>query len=156
MAFADMFRKKYTANVWCNNCNSHSEVTVPKGVTITQFVESGGCPNCGCNTLVADYRQIEEFKGQRDQQQPRIALVKKIPRQQPVEQRQRAPVPEPRPSTRLRGYKPLPKAEEPDFSLKPASDFKPGKIFRREPSDLWTGEPGPERQDKKGDGYETY
>ena len=68
MALKDMFKKKYTSTVYCNNCNTHSEVQIPKGVTILQFVETGPCPNCNCSTLVADYRQIDEFRDQPKQQ----------------------------------------------------------------------------------------
>ena len=64
MALKDMFRKKYNANVWCNNCNTHSEVSVPKGVTLNQFVDNGACPNCGCATLVADYRTKDKIAEQ--------------------------------------------------------------------------------------------
>lgn len=62
MALVDLFRRKYKANVWCDNCKTHSEVTIPKGVTVNQFTESGSCPLCGCSTLVQDYQQIEEFR----------------------------------------------------------------------------------------------
>ena len=174
MALADMFKKKYTANVWCNNCNTHSEVSVPKGVTVAQFVESGGCPNCGCNTLVADYRQIEEFRQRKENPPVKLIMSKNslrrpqgqpqrpqrplpvvdYPRNRPpVQLKERAPIPPPRPSTKPQGYKPLPKNQEPDFSLKgPSQDFNPRKIFRSEPADFWTGEQN--RTEEEGDEYE--
>ena len=132
MALIDAFKRRYRANVWCNNCNTHSEVNVPRGVTVVQFIESGSCPNCGCAALVADYKQIDEFKEPKPK--PKIQLLRPrmtIPRP-PVEPKQRAPVPEPRPSTRSKRYRPLPQSETPPT-------FEPRKIFKEDPVDFWTG-----------------
>ena len=153
MALKDMFKKKYNANVWCNNCNTHSEVSVPKGVTLNQFVENGPCPNCGCATLVADYRQIDEYK---EQPKPQIKLLRigkqrqrqpqpvmDYPRSRPQEPLRRAPLPQQRPSNRPPNSLPprRPRPSEPDFT--------PRGIFRNE-IDFWTGKP-------KGDEeYENY
>ena len=72
MALIDIFNKKYKSNCWCNNCSTHQEVQIPKGVTLVQWIESGTgkCLNCGCNTLIADYQQIDEFKDKK----PRMIL----------------------------------------------------------------------------------
>jgi hypothetical protein len=154
MALKDMFKKKYNANVWCNNCNTHSEVSVPKGVTLNQFVESGACPNCGCATLVADYRQIDEYKSQPKpqvkllrvgpQKQRRPQEVIDYPRSRPIEPPKRAPLPQQRPSTRPANMPspPKPRPAEPDFT--------PRGIFRND-VDFWTGKP--QRRDEE---YENY
>lgn len=156
MALKDMFKKRYNANVWCNNCSTHSEVAVPKGVTVAQFIESGSCPNCGCATLIADYRQIDEYK---DQPKPQVKLLRIGPRKQrpqevvdyprsrPMEQRPaerpRAPLPEPRPSNRPANMPPPPRP-------RPAEpDFTPRGIFRND-IDFWTGKP------IRRDDYENY
>lgn len=112
MTFADLFKSKYKAQAWCNNCKTHQEINVPKGVTLTQFLEgnTGKCNNCGCNTLVNDYPQIKEFD--------------RRPRQ--------APLPAPRPSNRPRGNLPQPKPEVPEDDT----------IFKNDIKDLdWIGKP---------------
>jgi len=90
MAFIDLFKKKYAANVWCNNCNSHQEVQIPKGTSITQFMESatGKCNNCGCNTLYVGTKQINEFE-----KKPKVKWI--IKKEQPI---QKTPSYSPRPS----------------------------------------------------------
>jgi hypothetical protein len=139
MAFKDMFSKKYKANVWCNNCNTHSEVSVPKGVTLNQFADGGSCPNCGCSTLVVDYRQIDEFK---DQPKPQVKLLR-IGRRQDIEPPKRALVPPQRPSNRPANSLP-PKRE-----AVPEPDFTPKGIFKND-VDFWTG------KSKRRDDYENY
>ena len=143
MALKDMFRKKYTTNCWCNNCSTHQEVQIPRGVSVAQFVESGTgkCGNCGCNTLIADYNQIDEFKQtparQHQQRQPRQP---RQPRQQevrkktllPVEPLRKAPLPRRRPSNRP--------ANLPQPPKKPVEPDTPRGIFRDD-VDFWTGYP---------------
>lgn len=56
MALIDIFRraaKSYITKVRCNNCSSVSELKVPKGRTIDEFISSSEaiCPNCHCATL---------------------------------------------------------------------------------------------------------
>ena len=142
MAFKDLFKKKYKANCWCNNCNMHQEVQIPLGVTLLQYVESGYCGNCGCNTLVADYKQIKEFAEPLPKQRPAGIQFLYKPlrpaqkdvrrsdirpsreydvrpkRQQVVEEPQRAPIPPPRPSNRPIDSFPKPKPPEPDLGPK--------------------------------------
>ena len=136
--FDGILKKKYTATVYCNNCNSHSEVQVPRGVTVAQFIENGPCPSCGCATLIADYKQIDEFK--EHQPQPKMQILRPrmtVRARPPVEPRQRAPIPEPRPSMKSRRFKPLPKTQAPNF--------EPKKIFKQDPVDFWTGKERPAR-----------
>jgi hypothetical protein len=161
MAFKDLFKKKYNQNVWCNNCNSHSEVSIPKGVTLTQYVESGACPNCGCITLVAGYKQIDEFKQQPppeskpkikffykplkpkpgDYQRPQRTQRTSPPVQRaPTPQPQRAQLPQPRPSNR-------PANLPPPVERRPIPDFTPKGVYTNE-IDFWTG------TKKRGDYYE--
>jgi hypothetical protein len=135
MALKDMFSKKYKSNVWCNNCNTHSEVSVPKGVTVNQFVEGGSCPNCGCATLVADYRQIDEYK---ENPKPQVKLLRVGRRPQQVEPSQRAPIPSQRPSNRPANSLP------PRREAIPEPDFRPKGIFKDD-IDFWTG------KSKRGD-----
>ena len=140
MALKDMFNKKYKTNVWCNNCNTHSEVSVPKGVTLNQFVESGSCPNCGCATLVAGYNQIDEFK--KPTRAPEVKLLR-VGRRQDLPPIERARVPEPRPSNRPANLPPMRKPEpepEPDFRLDP----NPG-VYKTD-VDFWTGTKKGERR----------
>lgn len=177
MAFSDMFKKTYTGQVWCNNCQTSQEIQIPKGTTLAQFIEgnTGKCGICGCNSLIANYKQIDEFR-QQPENNPRVKLIMSknslrrpqgqpqrpqrplpvvdYPRNRPpVQLKERAPIPPPRPSTKPQGYKPLPKNQEPDFSLKgPSQDFNPRKIFRSEPADFWTGEQN--RTEEEGDEYE--
>lgn len=148
MALLDgLFKKKYTSNVFCNNCNTHSEVQIPRGITIVQFVESGNCPNCFCNTLVVDYKQIDEFKEKEPRQKiqllrPRMTIRR--PQPQPSQPQQRASVPGPRPSTKPMHYQPLPQPEPepaPNFDTFGEPTFKPQKIFKQPPVDFWTGQP---------------
>lgn len=172
MPLMDAFKKKYTANCWCNNCSTHQEVQVPKGVTLAQFVESGTgkCGNCGCNTLVADYEQIDEFRRlvprnstqqrvQENVKRPRMRFMKQkfpkspeqevqpsvrapLPRPRPTT----APLPRPRPTTKPMHYQPLPKRP----------DFEPQKIFKQPPVDYWTGKPIEETEEEGDDeNYET-
>lgn len=54
--FNNLFKKTYTSVVWCHNCNIHSEVKIPRGVTVAQFVEEGFCPSCGCICLSVDLK----------------------------------------------------------------------------------------------------
>lgn len=144
MAVIDLFKKKYTANVWCNNCNTHSEVSVPKGVTVNQFVESGSCPNCGCATLIVDYRQIEEFGDTKNKlNRPRMKLMRKRP--EPVEPAVRAPIPRERPSTKPLHYQPLPQ---------PEPTFESQRVFKQPPVDFWTGKPVDETEEVDIDQYE--
>lgn len=149
MALKDMFRKKYNANVWCNNCNTHSEVSVPKGVTLNQFADGGSCPNCGCSTLVVDYRQIDEFK---EQPKPQVKLLR-IGRRQDVEPPKRAPVPPQRPSNRPANSFPKPKP----LPIEP--DFTPRGIFRKD-VDFWKGNLNKreeeEKREERRDEYENY
>lgn len=127
MSLKDMFSKKYPSNCWCNNCETFQEVQIPKGVSITQFIEgsSGKCNNCGCSTLVAGYKQIDEFK----------QVPKKQPSNQPM---QRAQIPQPRPSNRPANSVPpqRPRPVEPDFSIAPDRG-----VFRNtaEDVDFWEG-----------------
>jgi hypothetical protein len=141
MAFKDLFKSKYKTNVWCNNCNCFSEVQIPRGVTVNQFIESGACPACGCATLVAGYKQIDEFK---EQSKPKIRLLM---RKQNVEPIQRAPLPQPRPSNRpanlLPRRRPQPSAE-PDFTPK-------GVFGNTEDIDFWTGNQIKKRGDEDED-----
>jgi hypothetical protein len=144
MALIDAFKKKYRANVWCNNCNTHSEVNVPRGVTVVQFIESGACPNCGCAALVADYRQIDEFKEKTPKPKIQLLRPRMVPRP-PVEPKVRAPVPDPRPSTRSKRYRPLPESQAPP-------NFEPRKIFKEDPVDFWTGNPRSVNGDTQNEG----
>jgi hypothetical protein len=153
MALKDIFRKKYNANVWCNNCSTHSEVSVPKGVTLTQFVENGACPNCGCATLVADYKQIDEFREQQPKPSVKLLRVGKqrsqpqpvvdYPRSRPIEPPKRAPLPPQRPSNRPENSLPprRPTPVEPNFI--------PRGIFRDE-IDFWKGDKD-KRNNRRGE-----
>lgn len=150
MTIADLFNKKYKSTVWCNNCSTHQEVNIPKGVSIAQFVESGTgkCGNCGCNTLVADYNQIEEFKQQQPQRQPlpqvRVLhnpMRRRQPRP-PTEIRERAQVPAQRPSNRpVNAPRPSNRPENmppPVREAVPEPNFIPKGIFKDD-IDFWTG-----------------
>lgn len=154
MALKDIFKKRYSANVWCNNCSTHSEVSVPKGVTLNQFVESGACPNCGCATLVADYRQIDEYKNEPKpqvkllrigpQKQRRPQEVLDYPRSRPMGPTpEKAPLPQQRPSNRPANMPPPPRPRPTE------PEFIPRGIFRND-VDFWTG------RIKRGDEYENY
>jgi hypothetical protein len=141
MALKDIFNKKYTSNCWCNNCQTHQEVQIPKGVSITQFIESatGKCNNCGCNSLVADYKQIDEYKEQ--QPKPQVKLLRTGRRLE--EEPKRASVPPQRPSNRPVDSFPKPKP----LPINP--DFTPRGIVRGniDDMDFWLG------KSKKGDNY---
>ena len=142
MPLIDIFKKTYIGQVWCNNCSTSQEIQIPKGTTIAQFIEgnTGKCGICGCKTLIADYKQIDEFKD--NQPRPRMQLIPR--RQAPVtEVKQRAPIPEPRPSTKPKNYRPLPK------SATTIQDFEPGKIFKEDPVDFWTGRERPRRRQQQ-------
>lgn len=129
-----MFKKKYVTNCWCNNCSTHQEVQIPRGVSVAQFVESGTgkCGNCGCNTLVADYNQIDEFKQttarQYQRRQQRQLLLQQVKVRKPLK---RAPLPQERPSNR------------------PVNLSRPSKIYRSD-VDFWAGKL------QKGDENESY
>jgi NAD-dependent SIR2 family protein deacetylase len=49
----DSIKKSYKVSVKCTNCHEFAEISVPKGVTIEEFMKSekSKCPSCGCNTL---------------------------------------------------------------------------------------------------------
>jgi len=167
MAFKDMFKKKYTASCYCNNCETYQDVEIPQGVTIIQFIEgnTGKCNNCKCNTLIAGYRQIDEFRNTKEEQRKSLPQVKVLHnplkrREVSTEPLQRAQIPRPRPSNRpansLPPKRPAP-PEEPDFT--------PKGIYRSD-VDFWTGNPKRrERRDEQNsnnkqngsdDGYENY
>jgi hypothetical protein len=140
MVFKDLFKSKYTTQVWCNNCQTYQEVQIPKGVSIAQFIDgnTGKCNNCGCCCLVASYKQIDEFK----KQQPK-SKIRLLMRKQNVETPQMAPLPQPRPSNRPANLLPR---QRPQPSAEP--DFTPKGVFTNNSNiDFWTG-----RQiKKKGD-----
>jgi hypothetical protein len=53
MTLLNNLMKKYRINVVCENCNEFSEVDVPKGVLVKDFLSSNAskCPFCGCTAL---------------------------------------------------------------------------------------------------------
>lgn len=127
--FDNLFKKTYTTMIYCNNCLMHSEVKIPKGVTIIQFLETGLCPQCNCSTLVADYKQIDEFKQQVSKQLKPLAQNKYRLPQAPI---QRTQVPAPRPSNRPAN---LPRPQPRPLPVEP--DFSPKTIFRGNTVDFW-------------------
>lgn len=137
MALKDLFSKKYKSNCWCNNCQTHQEVEIPKGVTLAQYIEenTGKCSNCGCNTLIADYNQMDEYRQER-KPLPQVKVLHNPlrRRQPPTELPKRAPLPQQRPSNRPPNSLPprRPRPSEPDFT--------PRGIFRND-VDFWTGKP---------------
>jgi len=53
-------KKTYQAYVYCKNCLRHSEVSIPQGMTVKQWItKNKECPNCLIKTLV---EQIQERK----------------------------------------------------------------------------------------------
>ena len=105
MAFIDLFKKKYAANVWCDNCNSHQEVQIPKGTSIAQFMESatGKCNNCGCNTLYAGAKHVDEFE---KKPKPKVKWI--IKKEQPI---QKTPSYSPKPSNSPANLLPKPRQQ---------------------------------------------
>ena len=103
MAFKDLFKSKYKTNVWCNNCNSFSEVQIHRGITVNQFIESGACPACGCANLVIGHKQLNNFK---EQPKPKVKWI--IKKEQPI---QKAPSYSPRPSNSPANLLPKPRQQ---------------------------------------------
>lgn len=149
MALVDLFRRKYKANVWCNNCKQHSEIMIPKGVTITQFVQTGSCENCGTASLVQDYTQIDEFN------KPQVHAVQHSDvfptRPAPRQQVRTQPQPQPQPRPRVQPQPPNPRpsnqhlypADGRVFSNKKEignSDYPFKRGTRPREPDWWTGE----------------
>lgn len=132
MAFKDMFKKTYEIMCYCNNCSVHSQVKIPKGVSVIQFMETGSCPACNCISLVVDYKQIDEFK---PRQETKLVRIGRRDIQQPM---QRAQIPQPRPSNRPANSVPPQRLRpvEPDFSIAPERG-----VFRNtaEDVDFWEG-----------------
>ena len=55
-------RRRYPINVICSNCDSASEIQVPKGIKISEYLNTSGaiCSHCGCSgTLEQLKRNIE-------------------------------------------------------------------------------------------------
>jgi len=57
----------YSIKVKCRNCSKISIIKIPKGITISEFLDEkgGGCANCGCETITYtstnDYVKREEW-----------------------------------------------------------------------------------------------
>lgn len=45
-----MFKKKYSVEVYCNNCASQSTLKIPKGTFVYEFLKDRKCvcKECGC------------------------------------------------------------------------------------------------------------
>lgn len=41
----------YEAKFKCSNCDRETTIKIRKGITISEFLETGICLNCGCKTL---------------------------------------------------------------------------------------------------------
>ncbi len=57
----DNLKKVYRINVKCKNCGEFSQLSIPKGITIDNYLidDMSKCPMCGCNTL----KRYETKKG---------------------------------------------------------------------------------------------
>jgi len=132
MTFKDLFKKTYIANCYCLNCGTHQETQVPKGITITQFMESatGKCNVCGCCMLTADYKQIDEIKSTRQKTEIKQPQFKPLPR---------ATVPNPRPLPRSAPTQQRPAAPIQQEVQRPRpEDFRPKKVYKDD-LDFWAG-----------------
>lgn len=48
----DSLRGIYRLMVFCENCGNTNEITIPKGVLVTDYLNTAGkCPNCGTISL---------------------------------------------------------------------------------------------------------
>jgi hypothetical protein len=113
MSFFDRFNKKYTVHVFCYNCSTSSEVSVPKGTTVDGFLsqESGVCPACGCSTLrrvmkiqptPGTEKPVKQYPSQGQQWQQQSQPIKQYisqPSQQQPPQRQQSPQRPPKPQS---------------------------------------------------------
>jgi len=66
MALLDSLKKIYKLNVVCTNCGDFMEVSIPKGMTIEDYLlsEKAKCTNCGCNTIrKAEGKTFHKSKG---------------------------------------------------------------------------------------------
>jgi len=54
MTLFDAIKKVYPIVVKCSNCNHKFELRIPKGTTISDYLQSEAstCENCGCSTLI--------------------------------------------------------------------------------------------------------
>ena len=107
MAFKDLFKKRYTTQVWCNNCQTYQEIQIPKGISIIQFIEgnTGKCNQCGCCTLIP--KQVNNFREQ-PKLKPKVKWLIKKQIEQPI---QKIPRPSNRPANLLPKPRQQPGAE---------------------------------------------
>jgi hypothetical protein len=75
MTLIDNFRKSYAITVECTNCLQIMELSVPKGVTIEEFLgrESAKCKFCGCSTL----KKIPTRKVEKEAERKELFNLKK-------------------------------------------------------------------------------
>lgn len=60
----DSIRKVYRVNGQCTNCGDFQEISIPKGITVEEYLKSiaSKCNNCGCSTL--RLHKIEKIVGE--------------------------------------------------------------------------------------------
>ena len=86
MGLLDRFKKNlkgnYKAYVKCPNCNFNSEVEVPKGMSVPDFVKGGKCvcDNCGIvffpNEYTTDFFELEKRKDMQVNVKPKSKDIK--------------------------------------------------------------------------------
>ena len=52
----------YLIRAECGNCGDTSEIRIPRGITITEYLSGrqARCPNCGCNQLKKKISRVIE------------------------------------------------------------------------------------------------
>lgn len=63
-----LFTPKYEIEVYCNNCGYTSEIKIPKGMFVYDFLKSkdSKCRNCGCRVREAIDGRIDPEKLERE------------------------------------------------------------------------------------------
>ena len=69
---------KYKAKVLCSNCNFASEIRVPKGISVADFVRDGKCTcdNCGVVNYPEEY--TTEYFEKKKKHRNEVHVVREI------------------------------------------------------------------------------
>ena len=51
MAFKDLFKGNYKAFIKCSNCGFNSEIRIPKGISVADYVKGGSCICDNCKVV---------------------------------------------------------------------------------------------------------
>ena len=79
MALIDLKKfGKYKAKVLCSNCNFASEIKVPKGISVVDFIKEGSCKCDNCGVVGYPEEYTTEYFEKKKKQRNEVHIVKEI------------------------------------------------------------------------------